>query len=353
MKIISITIITLILFLSWTEAIAWGGRGHDAICQAAAFLVKNPELKKYLARKPHVMGHLCNIPDTSWRSLAPELNKVGAPTHYIDADILPVPIKDIPLDLKKIVADYTGKKRANRSEEIKSVPNDLGTLWWRVDQLQKLAGNLQKNFKESEELGFKSNPFEDKNPYNENIYKFIVYIGIIGHFIGDSSQPFHSTDDYDGFAKGHGGIHTYYEDVAVGELGPDLMPRVVKEANKLLNSSRQPAFLTAKSTLEKMKEMTIVSFSDIEKILKADLLKKNSIVNTDNGLRITTPAEREPIEKTIKKFEPLILTHMGRAAALLATIWDESYLLAGSPKLSFSKSYKYPLNPEFIPPDYF
>ena len=58
----------LILFSSPRPAHAWGGRGHNTICEAAAFLVKNKELKEFLQLRPHIMGHLCNIPDIQWKN---------------------------------------------------------------------------------------------------------------------------------------------------------------------------------------------------------------------------------------------------------------------------------------------
>ena len=107
----------LIMYFSTQNVWAWGGRGHDAICEAAVFLVKSPQLKEYLQNKPHMMGHLCNVPDIYWRNLAPELRKLGDPGHFINAENLGLKISEIPTDYRKIVETYTGVE--NKAKENK------------------------------------------------------------------------------------------------------------------------------------------------------------------------------------------------------------------------------------------
>jgi hypothetical protein len=123
-------------------------------------------------------------------------------------------------------------------------------------------------------------------------------------------------------------------------------------AEKIQRAPRLETFLTANNTLEKMKALSITSYADVDLVLKADLLKKPSEQKEERGMKIRTVAEREPIENTIKKFEPLIVKHMARAAALLALLWDDAYLAAGKPNLDVYRSYKYPLMPDFVDPDY-
>ena len=61
MKMVLVFLLTAALPLS---AHAWGGRGHDAICEASAFLVKDKNLKEFFKFRSHTLGHLCNSPDT-------------------------------------------------------------------------------------------------------------------------------------------------------------------------------------------------------------------------------------------------------------------------------------------------
>jgi hypothetical protein len=342
------------LLFSWQETLAWGLRGHDTICEAATFLVQDPELREFLTSRPSAMGHLCNIPDIYWRSVAPEMTKEGNSSHFFDSEQVPVAVKDVPLDYKKLIADYEGKKKADGDAIIRSLPHELGSLWWRADQFYRRAVAEKDDLAQvpATTPGQKSEQ-DDNSPYSKGVYNFYVNLGLMGHFVGDDSQPLHITDDYDGYGKGHGGIHSYYEDRVLSSLDGDLLSHVIRDGKKLRQAARKENFLTAKTVLEKMQALAVASYADIDAVLKADALVKPSEQKEERGMKIRKAAERAPNEKTIKKFEPLIVKHLSRAAALLATLWDDAYKEAGSPKLSAYRSYKYPLTPDFVYPDYY
>ena len=337
--------IFFLLTASSTQVYSWGGRGHHTICDAAVYLVKNPELKSFLQNRPHTMGHLCNVPDIYWKSLGSDVNKIGSPTHYIDVEILGIPIKDVPTDFKKLKADFTGKKKANKEGTINSVALELGTNWWRADQFYRRAIALKQGLSATPPTGKEEQ--NENNEYNKAVYELILNFGLMGHFVGDNSQPYHTTDDYDGYEKGHGGIHSYYEDKAVVSSNYDLQAKVVAAGLKLRKDDKKNSFLSGTDVVEKMKQLAIISFSEVDKVLKADLLIKPSEKGSSKK-----PAERVPLEKTLPKFEPLIIQQMARSAALLANIWDQAYQELGQPNLKSYKSFKYPFTPDFVAPDY-
>lgn len=334
-----------------SAAWAWGGRGHDSICQAAVHLVQNKNLKDFLKRRGHMMGHICNIPDIHWRSLGSDANKLGGPTHFVDVEVLGLNVKDVPTDYKKIVTEYTGKKNAYKEGTIFSVPGEFGSSWWRADQFDRLAVEAGKKMKSTAAPQGPAEQQDDKSAFNTAGYDFVVSIGLLGHFVGDNGQPFHNSADYDGWGTGHGGIHSYYEENVVAELDYKLVSHIVEAAQKMQKT--KPAFLTAANTIEKMKALSELSFPEIKKILALDVVKKKSEESADKGMKRRTPAEREPAEKVAKKMEPLITTQMARSAALLANLWDQIYKDAGEPNLSDYRSYRYPLTPDFVAPDYF
>ena len=55
------------------------------------------------------MGHLCNIPDISWRNIG-EKGKIDASSHYIEPDLFGSTLKEISSDFKKIEEQFIGKK---------------------------------------------------------------------------------------------------------------------------------------------------------------------------------------------------------------------------------------------------
>jgi hypothetical protein len=343
------------LLLVGQKSFAWGSRGHHTICAAAVFLVQDKNFKEFLRERPDTMGHLCNIPDIYWRSIPPEMTKEGNATHFFDSELVALPVKDFPLDYKQLITEYEGKKKADGEGIIRSFPHEFGSLWWRADQFYRRAV--------AEKDGLAKVPappppgqrpeMDDNSPYSKAVYNFYVNLGLMGHFVGDDSQPLHITDDYDGYKKGHGGIHGYYEDYALSDIDGDLLSKVIKEAKKMREASRKETFLKPGTVLERMKALAVLSYADIDAVLKADQLIKPSEQKEEHGMKLRTAAERPPIEKTIKKFEPLIIKHLARAAALLATLWDDAYKDAGLPNLKSYRSYKYPLEPDFVYPDYY
>lgn len=344
-------LLACLLTFASMQALAWGGRGHDTICRVASFLVKEPGLKDYLQNKPQMMGHLCNMPDFYWKSLGGDANKLGNPAHFIDIEVIGLDVKDIPVDYKKLIADFTGKpdKFKNDGTTIKSIPQEFGSSWWRADQFMRIIAALEKEFSlATVPANFKEEQNNDL-PYNKLAYQMVVSMGLMGHFVGDNAQPFHTTADYDGYAKGHGGIHAYYEDAVVGLFDGDLDTLVLKEARAMKN----PAFLKPETTIEKMKVLSVISNTEIPKLLKLDPIKKKSTLVKERGMEIKTPAEREPASVAFKKMKPMIVTQMARGSVLLAHLWDKAYAQAGKPKIGAYKSYKYPFTVDFVAPDYF
>lgn len=344
----SLIIIGALLISS--QVFAWGGRGHHSICSAATFLVKEQGLKEYLQHKPQMMGHLCNMPDFYWKSLGSEANKLGNPTHFVDIEVIGLKVKDIPTDYKKIVEEFTGKpnKFKNDGSTIKSIPNEFGSSWWRADQFMRMIEGLAKGFASAVAPANFKEEQNNELPYNKLSYDMIVAMGLMGHFVGDNAQPFHTSADYDGYAVGHGGIHAYFEDAVVGQFDGDLEALILKEARAMKN----PSFLKPATPVEKMKALSQISFEEIPKILKMDPIKKKSTLVKEKGMEIKTAAEREPAQVAFKKMKPLIVTEMARASVLLANLWDEAYAKAGRPKIGAYKSYKYPFTVDFVAPDY-
>lgn len=351
-RFVSATLFFALVVLSFQQqALAWGARGHSSICQAAVFLVKSQNLKEYLQNKPDMMGHLCNVPDIYWKSLSDDSRKYGDPGHFMDVEILGIKVKEVPTDYKKIVETYTGS--ANKFKEgakIFSVPNELGSNWWRADQFFRRATEEGKKLKT---LTAPSNSKEEQDEnfeYNKSFYNMIVNLGLMGHFVGDNGQPYHTTSDYDGYASGHGGIHAYFEDSSVAFFGPDLVARIVTKAKTIKSA---PFLKDGLSVIEKMRALGEISNGEIKDILKVDPVITPSTTKSDKGMNIRTPAERKPASVGFKKFEKNIVQEMARSAALLAQLWDQAYNEAGEPAIKAYKSYKYPLTPEFVMPDYF
>lgn len=349
MKKISFLLAALLL-ASAQNALAWGGRGHDTICETATFLVKSPELREFLKTRSHIMGHLCNIPDIYWKSLPSEIRKSGDPGHYINAEKIGLKLEDIPTDYKKIVTEYTGKQSQDSSgKTLFSVPDEVGSVWWRADQFFRAAVDSAKKIKEAHAPTSFKEEQDNEMPYNKATYQMIVNMGLMGHFVGDIAQPFHNTSDHDGYATNHGGIHSYYEEAVVAQFDGDLKTKIIKQAKALKNQK----YLQQATPIENLQVLSTISFSEVKDVIKADKLLKPSSLTIEKGMSLKKVAERKPASENYKNFEKLIVRQMARSSLLLAHLWDQAYADAGSPNLKAYRSFLYPFTPDFVKPDYF
>jgi hypothetical protein len=353
-SIFACTLLGLSILISSHEALAWGGRGHDSICQTAVYLVENKTLKDFLRNKPNIMGHLCNIPDITWRSLPSAQTKEGNPTHFTEGDPIGLETKDIPTDLSILIQKYTKtENKLDPKKQIMSVPHEIGTNWWRANQLYNLSVSEGLKLKTLPAPSNSKEEQDDNLAYNKVLFNMLTTMGIMGHFVGDNSMPFHTTADYDGYGVGHGGIHAYYEDLAVSYFGADLHVLIEKKAKELKKTSSFKKVLNEKTTLDKMKALGVLSNKEVAAVLKLDPLIKKSILKEEKGMKIKTPAERKSAEIGQKIFANLIIEQLARSTLLLANLWDHIYTDIEKPELKAYKSYRYPLNPDFIMPDYY
>lgn len=334
-------------------AFAWGGRGHAAICDAAVHLVKEKELREFLISRGHTMGHLCNVPDIYWKSLGGDVRPVGDPTHYINPEVVGVTAKTLTLDLNKLITEWQGKPSATDGSLLRSLPSQMGTIWWRADQFYRRAISNKADFAKLSHPLDRKQEQDEKLPFNSMVYDFMVNLGLMGHFVGDASQPLHNTHDHDAWAAKKGGLHSYYEDAVVAQSGPDLVAKIVRQG-KSQQQKKALAYLNEKSSvLERMRQLSTFALTHLPKLLAADKVLEPSVQREERGMQLRTPAKRRPAAETYAGFEPLFLQEMGASAALLAQIWDQAYREIGSPELSKYKSFRYPFTPDFVVPDYF
>lgn len=348
---------TLLSFSSTT--FAWGERGHHEICAVATRLVKNPELKKFLntigQANSHMMGHLCNIPDIYWKQSG---DKPTYASHFIDIDALPMTPEETPLDLMKIVAEHDGKFNKTLNKKI-NIITDYGTLWWRYDQFYRLALAAARKSADAAKVldavkvkpALANDTNVDKKDYNKAVLQMITYMGLMGHYIGDASMPYHNTHDYDGWHSQHGGIHSYYEADIVNELPLNFEERMFKAAKNFANSKVWKETKN-KTPIEIIKKISTLAYKDLGEIRKLDKVLATSAQVQQEGSKSKHPAKRKSAADMAKTFENLIIKQTAWSAVALSETWDKIYSESGKFDLTLYKSYDYPITPEFVPLDY-
>jgi len=160
---------------------AWGNEGHRLINRLAAANLP-ADMPEFFRTKAAIeeIEYLGPEPDR-WRSPAePELVAAQAPEHFIDlepADALgPLPRKRLDFEAKVFAA-------GERPEKIGLQPWVTTEVWERLKAAMRQYRTMAANH-------------EDTRPVEDAI---LFYAGWLGHYVGDGSQPLHTTIQYNGW----------------------------------------------------------------------------------------------------------------------------------------------------------
>ncbi len=389
--LISICIVTSFA----TQARAWGERGHFIIGYTAARLfetqptpVKQKKLGIFFTSRTLMLGLLSQIPDIEWKDPRyPQIVKENDPCHYFDTEyVLGLPknlrsyltkIRNLQPNLPKFVKEYIGKpSRVNPSKTITF--SSLGSAPFRTQQLFQMMVSAFRCASSKRPLTAKQRRWAAlhfRNPLRSGYYKCsknssrledlaaaIEIGGVMSHFIGDLTQPFHVTADYNGWGTGHGGIHAYFESNVLHYLDENLGADVLRDAE---NPARQRQIMK-QLRLTKFSGVPIPtimfhliadSYSKRQEFLDADsrsaLLKPSTICRV--GYRCPPHSHlavrrdfRNP--KVQAAFRPIIVERLTVAAYVVYKIWHLAWVEGGRPDVHNIKSYAmpYPLKVPFI-----
>jgi hypothetical protein len=160
---------------------AWGNSGHRMINKLAASTLP-ASVPAFLRSDAAVneIEYLGPEPDR-WRSPAePELSKAQAPEHFIDlepADALgPLPRYRLDFEAKVFAA-------GERPEKIGLQPWETNEVWERLKAALREYRALSAAGKDTHGVEAAA----------------IFYAGWLGHYVGDGSQPLHTTIQYNGW----------------------------------------------------------------------------------------------------------------------------------------------------------
>lgn len=246
--------------------------------------------------KQYQQGHLSNIPDTYWRNLEHGMEEVGtllgSSSHYLDSEKLLNLMNAKSFSQSKLPLTYAQAK--NRFSSVKNFFKNIGSLPWRAQQFTDLYGSALTNH-------FSKVCNDDKNA-ELSTRVILTYAGLLSHYTGDVSMPYHSSVDHDAIAVGQKGIHSYFEQDLVAELEiSNLFAKVTEKAHALLNSPipvdgtpsleslRQrskelyPTQLPNQETTALMMVVIEDSFSAIEKLRQLDYTY--AIANLEEALK--------------------------------------------------------------------
>ncbi|MGE4105650.1 MAG: hypothetical protein AB7F66_00425 [Bacteriovoracia bacterium] len=438
------------------SAYGWAERGHHSIAAMAARAVKM-WAPKYMGAKPPkggeedaelyegfakfmsdrmiALGHLANIPDTSWKDSQNKrrISDMNSPNHYFGPErLLGAPaemsgekfaqylekIRALTPKYEDIKKQYDGKKpvlEGMPQDKLFSTYSDLGTTPWRAQQLYDLLVAAWKCAKGKEGvaadpkapvtlpfrlpvdggLGEKDEPplptyaCDAKVTRKSDLYAAYVISGILAHFIGDQTQPYHPTADYDGWVTGNGGIHAYFEASVVQALDEALNYDVLATAQdpefrktaweSIAPNTAEGVALDLNAPLGVVKllyGMAIDSLNHKEQVRMADdsfaivrgkdasggvALKKSEALPWGDHPRYHKDRKISEAQRVtashpdvMKGFRPIVVERLATGVVALSRVWFEAWKAGGKPKLSDLNaiSLPYPTDPPFIWPDF-
>src|SRR6266516_4082116 len=203
----SLTRVALVAVLSLAatrQGRAWDYEGHRIVNQLAlASLPTNfPAFLRTRQARERV-AFLAGEPDR-WRNLFdPVLRHCNAPDHFLDIDLLELYGLD-PTRLTSFRYEFTAQLalfRAGHPQEFPPIdPHQdpdrsralIGFLPWAITEYEAKLKSAFSYLKEYESAG---TPEEVANA-RENV---LYLIGVMGHYVGDGSQPLHTTQHHHGW----------------------------------------------------------------------------------------------------------------------------------------------------------
>lgn len=401
-------ILLVFCFFSASSTWAWGERGHHAVGYSAAYgfnhWVADDDQELVgtsFDDRAHMMGHLNNIPDISWKGVKNgRVLKLNGPTHYFDPELLfskmsfdevTRKVTELPAEWSELKKQIPDPKNHYNGERI-NLYSDIGSAPYRIQDLyRKMVVFFQcakkKQVAEEADPKLKSQwskrklPFvlngeiivnsarcpQKVSPSNALLAAFIAG-GTLGHFVADLAQPYHTSIDFDGYATGQGGVHSYFETAMVGAMPQDLADRIAKKLKDKKNREAWTKLYAAEKKAEDTKHIIKMVFKLVqdsrnshERLRKLDekfaVTSKGDIVpfghkHSKDSKRATRKSAEELAQQ--KDFIEFAADRLAKGAFVLSSIWHQAWLEGGKPKIAGvdKESTVYPLDVGFLKPDY-
>jgi hypothetical protein len=189
--------LALLTLISAPPGFSWGSEGHRMINRLAikALPADAPAFLKTPTALDEV-EYLGPEPDR-WRSPAePELSYAQAPEHFIDLETADVvgPLPKRRSDFLNALAAY---RAAHPDRAAVETPEKVGLQPWQTNEVWE---RLKAAFRE---YRTETAAHQQTRPVEASI---LFYVGWLGHYVGDGSQPLHTSVQYNGWtgANPHG-----------------------------------------------------------------------------------------------------------------------------------------------------
>jgi methylenetetrahydrofolate--tRNA-(uracil-5-)-methyltransferase len=187
-------LLAMFFSIATPSSFAWGRDAHKIINRVA--MEKLPSSMPGFLRTPQALdeiGYLGPEPDR-WRSSAePELSYADASEHFIDLELADLAASDrLPTERYEFLKDLNTADRRYPNMADRLTPQKVGLLPWQVgEDFERLAVDMSE-YRILQRAGADTYGAQQAILYD---------IGLLGHFVGDGSQPLHTTINYNGWVE--------------------------------------------------------------------------------------------------------------------------------------------------------
>jgi hypothetical protein len=275
-RLLAIIIVAIALCSVPIRAHAWDSRTHMLIARLAIDALPDSPLKHLFETHAADLQDDAVAPDEVLRA---RYGKAEAIRHYIDLENFGAdPFAALQPSYDAMVREY-GADTLVRS----------GTLPWTIETMA-----------EASEQAWRKGDCVDA----------ILRSGYLAHYVGDASQPLHTTKFYDGYPQDRG-LHARLEGAADGS---------VREIEEL---ARPQVHLV---------QIDSVWSSAIDELRQSNPLVSGTF-DADRAARAETGAKRgDDFDRALMRREmPMIARQVAEASSILASIWVYEWKQAGSP----------------------
>jgi hypothetical protein len=187
----------------------------------------------------------------------------------------------------------------------------------------------------------------------KRIYRGLYYLGLLSHYSGDSTMPYHSASDWNGYESGLGGIHFYFEADCINALEPNLSQAVLEVAQK-----KRPEWLkdwkadSEKSAVGLMLNELASNMKYLPEIERLD--KKHALTGKPSDKGSKAWPKRKTAREGCPKMRPLLIDRLAKASVLTALLWARALPAEG---VDFSRASSltfadFVWQPEYVKPEY-
>ncbi|HKO56213.1 MAG TPA: hypothetical protein VJ276_10070 [Thermoanaerobaculia bacterium] len=176
-------LLCIVLCLPALPLFAWGEKGHYLVAEAATATLPTDMPAFFYKAFPELIW-LAYDPDRL-RNAGPSIDAVNPPDHFLDYEY--VADLQLPADRYKYVALLESSGTLRRYGIDNATP---GFLPWRIAEMSEQLQSEWRQWRTS----------RPGSPERAFIERDIIHVaGVLGHFAGDSSNPQHTTINFNGW----------------------------------------------------------------------------------------------------------------------------------------------------------